>query len=87
MFLVFFFLLHLLFDGGQLFGPLSGARGLSFPLLRFVLDRFELLLGNDAEASLHIRIALPVGVQPLIGQRKDDAFVNILRQIHEIFRG
>lgn len=61
MFLVFFFLLHLLFDGGQLFGPLSGARGLSFPLLRFVLDRFELLLGNDAEASQHIRIALPVG--------------------------
>ena len=87
MFLVFFFLLHLLFDGGQLFGPLSGARGLSFPLLRFVLDRFELLLGNDAEASQHIRIALPFGVHPLIGQRKDDALVNILRQIHEIFRG
>ena len=87
MFLVFFFLLHLLFDGGQIFGPLSGARALSFPLLRFVLDRFELLRGNDAEASLHIRIALHVGVHLLIGQRKDDAFVNILRQIHEIFRG
>ena len=52
MFLVFFFLLHLLFDGGQLFGPLSGTRALAFPLLRLVFDRFELLLGNDAEAIM-----------------------------------